>query len=78
MCFTSLVQMIWLLVPDLVFFGGAPRLRPPIRSSVIAASIGMCRLFLGLDGLDPSLGDQLAGRLLTIFKALVVELPKCL
>ena len=67
--------MIWLLVPDLVFFCRTPRFGPPVRRLFIAASIRMRRLLLGLDRFDPSLGNQLACRLLAVLESLFIEIP---
>jgi hypothetical protein len=63
--------MVWLLMPDrtLTF-----RIRPPWRSLGIALGVGVIGLLLGLDELDKSLADYLAGGLLYGLEAGKVEL----
>jgi hypothetical protein len=75
---TFLVQMIGLLVANLLIPRRTPRFRPPVGSLLVAPGVRMVRLLLGLDRLDPGLGYQLAGRLLTVAEPLVVEIPHLL
>lgn len=60
---------------DLLVTGRAPRLRPPVGCLFVAASVGVRRLLLGLDKLDPSFGDELARGLLKAAEPLVVDVP---
>lgn len=75
---TSLVQVVWFLVTDLVIFRWTPWFRPPVRCLLVASSVRMSRLLLGLDGLDPGFGNELAGCLLAVLEPLLVEAPHSL
>jgi hypothetical protein len=63
--------MVWLLMPDRTL---AFRIRPPWRGVGIALGVGIIGLFLGLDDLDKSFADYLAGGLLHGLEAGKVEL----
>lgn len=68
--------MIRLFVSDFVLLCHSPWLWPPVRSFLITSSVGMRGLLLRLYSLDPSLCDELTGRLLATLETLVVEVPK--
>lgn len=72
---TTLVQMIRLLMTDLVILRWPPGFWPPVRGFFVASGIWMGRLLFRLDGLDPGLGDEFTGGLLTVLEALLIEAP---
>jgi hypothetical protein len=71
--FTSLVEMVWLLVPDRVFAGRPIWFRPPIGRPLLGASVRVRGLFLRRHCLDPSLRYELASRLLNVLEPLGVD-----
>lgn len=70
--------MIRLLMPHFLIFRRTPRLRPPAWRLLVLPGVGVVGLFLGLDDLDPCLGNELTGRLLAIPESQVVEIPHLL
>lgn len=67
--------MVRFLVSHSFLPGVACWLRPPVWSSSIRSSVWMVGLLLRCKQLDPSLGYGLAGGLLDVLEALVIEFP---
>ena len=70
---TSLIEMVWLFVANLIFFGRAPRLWPPVRRFLVTSCVRMCGLLLWLHGLNPCLGHKFASCLLAVFEARLIK-----